>query len=220
MDYILEKQIWTDDDFEQMGWHDCNIYRMQLEKDLVFDIDYILKWNKPDLDGLPFTFWIAPVTLVFKAVQHLSFELDYGFSQHFEINDIDRDGNNWTIATQQGDIRFASEGFEQYMRQQPFFSFGQEISYIERNGYSLERTTNQENPNRNREDVVQGREKDFQDYETVKQRHIAKKQLQQLMKVADNSEVDLKEYLIERRALTDLLSSYNQLLKETRFENW
>jgi hypothetical protein len=220
MDYILEKHIWADRDFEQMGWHDCNIYRMQLKKDLVFDIDYILKWNKPDLEGLPFTFWIAPATLVFKEVQNLSFELDYGFSQHFEISDIERDGNNWTIVTQQGDIRFTSEGYEQYIRQQPFFSFSQDISYIERNGYSLERTTSQENPNRTREDVVQRREKDFQDYETVKQRHVTKKQLEQLMKAADNSEVDLKEYLIERRRLNDLITSYNQLLKETKFENW
>jgi hypothetical protein len=220
MDYILEKHLWTDKDFEQMGWHDSTIYRMQLEKDLSFDIDYILKWNKPDLDGLPFTFWISPATLVFKGVQDLSFELDYGFSQHFEIDDIERDGNQWTISTQQGDIRFTAEGYEQYIRQQPFFSFGLSISYIERNGYSLERTTNQENPNRIREDVVQRREKDFQDYEIVKQRHLTKKELEQLMKTADKSEVDLKEYLIKRRELNELLSSYNQLLKETRFESW
>jgi hypothetical protein len=65
MDYTLEKKVWTDQDFEQMGWHDCNIYKIRLTEDLELDIDYILQWNKPDLEGLPFTFW-ATLAQVFR----------------------------------------------------------------------------------------------------------------------------------------------------------
>jgi len=149
MDYKLEKQVWTDADFEQMGWHDSNIYKIRLTEDLELDIDYILQWNKPDLEGLPFTFWVAPATLVFKSVQDLIFDFDIGFENTFEIEDIEKeDGNRWTIITQQGDIQFKSKGYEQYIRQEPFFEFGQTISFIERYGHSLDRTTNQENPNR------------------------------------------------------------------------
>lgn len=30
--YILEKSIWTQDDFDMMGWHDVHIYGMVIEK--------------------------------------------------------------------------------------------------------------------------------------------------------------------------------------------
>src|SRR3954453_6756640 len=124
MDYQLEKKVWTNTDFEQMSWHDCNIYKIRLTKDLELDIDYILQWNKPDLEGLPFTFWVAPVTLVFTSVQNLTFDFNIAFEDTFEIEDIERSENgkqySWTIITRQGDINFSSEEFEQFIRQQPF----------------------------------------------------------------------------------------------------
>lgn len=221
MTYELEKKIWTDKDFEKMGWHDCNIYKIRLTDDLELDIDYILQWNKPDLEGLPFTFWVAPATLVFKSVQNLTLDFDIGFENAFEIEDIESEGENrWIIITQQGDIQFYSEGYEQYIRQQPFFEFGQTISYIERNGYSLDRTTNQENPNRNREDFVQQRQKDLEDYENVKKRHLKKMELEQLLKARENNELDTKQYLLKKKEIKDQLFSYDYFLKGTKFESW
>jgi len=43
-------------DFDTMGWHDCRIYKVRVSGNLELDIDYIFKWNEPELDGLPFTF--------------------------------------------------------------------------------------------------------------------------------------------------------------------
>lgn len=221
MDYKLSKQVWTTADFEQMGWHDCNIYKIRLTDDLELDIDYILQWNKPDLEGLPFTFWVAPATLVFKSVQNLTFDFGIGFENAFEIEDIEKeDGNCWTIITRQGDIRFNSHGYEQYVRQQPFFEFGQTISFSERNGYSLDKTTNQENPNRNREDIVQQRQKDLEDYENVKKRHLKKQELEQLSKARENNELDTKQYLLKKKEINDQLFSYDYFLKGTKFESW
>jgi hypothetical protein len=221
MTYELEKKIWTDKDFEKMGWHDCNIYKIRLTDDLELDIDYILQWNKPDLEGLPFTFWVAPATLVFKSVQNLTLDFDIGFENAFEIEDIESEGENrWIIITQQGDIQFYSEGYEQYIRQQPFFEFGQTISYSERDGYSLDRTTNQENPNRNREDFVQQRQKDLEDYENVKNRHLKKMELEQLLKARENNELDTKQYLLKKKEIKDQLFSYDYFLKGTKFESW
>lgn len=69
MNYEPEKYLWTDADFEQMGWHDNTIYQINLTKDdLELDIDYIFQWNEPDVEGLPFTFWISPSTLIFTDV--------------------------------------------------------------------------------------------------------------------------------------------------------
>ena len=99
-----------------MGWHDSQIYKVRLTEDLELDIDYILQWNKPDLEGLPFTFWIAPATLVFKKIKDLTFEFATGLEDAFEIEDIERptteNENKWTIITQQGDFQFTCDGFD------------------------------------------------------------------------------------------------------------
>lgn len=221
MAYQLEKKIWTDSDFEKMGWHDNHIYKIRLTKDLELDIDYILQWNSSELEGLPFTFWIAPATLVFKDVKNISFDFDIGLDDSFEIEDIDRENQNqWTIITRQGDIHFTSDGFEQFIRQEPSFQFGQQISYIERYGYSLDKVTNQENPNLSREDVLQQRKQNLEHYENAKKRHIQRLELEKLSHSRDNKEIDTKSYLLRKKEIKELLFSYDFFLKGTHFENW
>jgi len=221
MTYELEKRIWTDSDFDKMGWHDNHIYKIRLTEDLELDIDYIFKWNQPDLEGLPFTFWVAPVTLVFKNIKNLSFEFDTVLQDSFEIEDIDRENKNqWTIITRQGNIQFTSDGYEQFIRQDPSFQFGQTISYIERNGYSLDRVTKQGNPNLVREDAIELRKQNFEHYKNAKKRHIKKQELEQLIKSKDNNEIDTKQYLLKKKEINELLLSYDFFLKGTQFESW
>ena len=221
MTYELEKRIWTDSDFDQMGWHDNHIYKIRLTEDLEMDIDYIFKWNQPDLEGLPFTFWVAPATLIFKNIKNLRFEFNIGFEGNFEIEDIETENKNqWTIITRQGDIEFTSAGFEQFIRQDPSFQFGQTISYTERYGNSLDRITNQENPNLIRDDIIQKRKQDFEHYEYVKKRHQKKQELEELIKSRDNNEIDTKQYLLRKKQINELLFSYDFFLKGTKFENW
>jgi hypothetical protein len=224
MTYELEKQIWTDKDFEQMGWHDCRIYKMHVSKNLELDIDYIFKWNEPELDGIPFTFWVAPATLIFKEIKNLTIELDTAFEDAVEIQDIEREKINdemhWSINTHQGDFKFVSNEYEQFIRQQPFFQFGQTIPFVERNGLSLERTINQENPNRNREDVLQQREKDLEDYEVSKKRHLKREEKELLEKSREDNKIDTKTYLLKKKEINEVLNHYDSLLKDTRFENW
>lgn len=153
MDYTLRKKIFTDADYDQMGWHDCTIYKVRLADDLEMDIDYIVEWVEPEADGFPFSFWVAPATLVFKKVSNVTFEFDAIFLSEFvEIEEIDMErtpeGISWTITTRQGEMQFMAEGFEQYIRQEPFFRLAQSIAISERNGISLDRTTNQPNPYR------------------------------------------------------------------------
>ena len=117
-------------------------------------------------------------------------------------------------------FQFVSNEYEQFIRQQPSFQFGQTISFLERNGLSLERTTNQENPNRNREDVLQQRNKDIDDYEKSKQRHLKRKEKEQLEKAREDNEIDTKTYLLKKKEINEVLNHYDSLLKGTRFENW
>ena len=224
MTYELEKRIWTEADFNQMGWHDCNVYKIGLTDDLEFDIDYILKWNKPEIEGLPFTFWIAPSTLIFKNPRNLTFELNIALGEPIQIDDIENEstseGLKWTIITHKGDIEFYCDGYIQYTRQEPFFEFGQAISYIERFGFHLDRTTQQDNPNRLREDLLAKRKKDFEDYENAKKRHIKRQERDTLIKLKEENKIDTKEYLIKKRELVELIESYDYWLRGTRFENW
>ena len=223
MTYELEKSIWTDKDFDQMGWHDNRIYQISVTEDLALDIDYIFQWNKPELEGLSFTFWAAPATLVFKKVQHLTFDLDTAFDDAIEIEYIERefleDGILWTIITHQGDFRFMSDGFQQFVRQEPFFQFGQTIPFLERFGRSIEQTTTQNNPNRFRDDFVEQRKRDLEHFENVKKRHLKKQEKEQLDKLRENNEIGTKEYLIKKKEIKEMLDFYDYWLKDTRFDN-
>jgi len=222
--YELEKKIWTDADFEKMGWHDCRIYKIRLTDKLELDIDYILQWNKPDIEGLPFTFWVAPATLVFKNINDIQFEIDTAFDEAVEIEDIELNKSDnkiqWIIITQQGDIEFTADGFTQWIRQEPFFQFGQTISYIERYGFSLEQTTEQENPNRIRQDIIEQQKKDFEHYENVKKRQLKRQEKSDLEEQRENGKIDLKDYLTKKKEIKEMLDYFDYWLKNTRFENW
>lgn len=222
--YELEKKIWTEADFHKMGWHDNHIYKTRLTEDLEFDLDYILQWNEPEVEGLPFSFWLAPSTLVFRQIKNLQFEIDTAFNEAIEIEDIElttvENENHWTIVTHQGNLEFISEGFTQYIRQKPFFEFGQTISYIERNGFSLDRTTEQNNPNRFESDLLEQRKKDLEHYENAKKRQLKRHEKESLKQARDSGKIKLKDYLIKKREIKEMLDLYDYWLKETKFENW
>lgn len=221
MTYKLEKRTWTDADYDKMGWHDNRIYKLAVNEDLEMDIDYIVKWNQPDIEGLPFTFWVAPATLVFKNISHLKLDLSMELYNSFEIEGIEREEeNNWSVILRQGVIQFTSPGFVQYIRQDPSFQFEQSISYIERYGYSLDRTTTQENPNLLLDNIIENRKKEAAHYENVKKRQLKRLELEALVKLRELNEIDTKQYLLKKKEINDLLFSYDYFLKGTRFESW
>jgi hypothetical protein len=144
--FEIEKSIWTDADFEQMGWHDCTIYGMALKEgndvlsnELYFDIDYIFKWIHPEQGESSFSFWIAPCTLIFKQVFDLKVDIHAGSSSVFglEIADIYRVAEiesingkpqwKWHIELQQGDIMFEAKGYKQIVKKKPIYFKGPQI---------------------------------------------------------------------------------------------
>ncbi len=150
--YILEKSLWTEDDFKTMGWHDNRIHAISFGEnyELLFDIDYIFDWI---LKGNYYKFQVSPCTLIFENVYDIKFDLDSSGSE-LEIVDIfyenPRRPNNadytkreiefdWIIETQQGNISFTAVGYKQYVRQLPKFLSSQTIELNERGGVSFER---------------------------------------------------------------------------------
>jgi len=222
--YELEKSIWTEKDFELMGWHDAQIYKMALGKDLEFDIDYIFKWNQPELEGLPFTFWVAPATLVFKKAKILSFDFELAMEDVFEIDYIEREVTGekitWLIVTQRGEIEFTCEGFDQYIRQKPLLQFGQTVPYRERMGTSLERVQLENNSYLSSKEYIEARQKTFEYYENARKRHLKRQEMKELNLRRENHQIATKEYLLQKKGINEMIDFYNYWLKGTDFEKW
>jgi hypothetical protein len=134
--YQLEKWVWSEADFEVMGWHDSRIHALAFlldEFEMVFDIDYILQWVHPQIEETHFKFWVSPATLVFENVYDVEFDIG-SFAGKLEIDSIKRDDERpprngqyikkqaewkWIIICQEGEIRFHSTGYKQYIRANP-----------------------------------------------------------------------------------------------------
>jgi hypothetical protein len=130
--YTLKKLVWSDADFEQMGWHDACIHAVATlpeNFELLFDIDYIIHWVVPTLLDQNYKFWVAPATLIFENVSNLEFNWE-SHSGEIVIQDLNRTDEQktpngamtdwqWNLNIIEGDITFRATGYKQYFRRQP-----------------------------------------------------------------------------------------------------
>jgi hypothetical protein len=147
----LAKTTWTDSDFDVMGWHDSRLYGFTVlpeSFEFVFDIDYIVKWVKPEPADQYFSFWVAPATLVFRDAQNIVVAIEMGPLVELEILAITRtpiEGKpgdwRWLIDLTSGEIRFDSTGYSQYIRKLPVFSSSQCLDLEERGDLSYSRAS-------------------------------------------------------------------------------
>src|SRR5687768_4950848 len=112
----LEKDIWSDADFDRMGWHDATIHAFTPFPDdweLAFDIDYIVKWVDPEPPSPYFSFWVAPATLVFRDVSDIEIAIALPSIERLTIDDLSRSDPRetgastdwqWTLRLHQGPI--------------------------------------------------------------------------------------------------------------------
>ena len=148
----LAKGVWTDADFQTMGWHDSHIYAISLLEyedetlpptRLLLDLDYIVQW----VDGQPparhFTFWVAPATLVFDQAWNVTGEFG-PLSGALEVADLHRlppedDHPDWLwhIEGHQFDLRLRAPGYTQHMRRPPLHVARQRLTLAERGGISV-----------------------------------------------------------------------------------
>ena len=165
----VEKYLWTDEDFDVMGWHDVKVWAVAFEPGdgtfeslseeryypiqqgarLLLDLDYIVEWMKPTPPQRYFGFWISPATLVFQNVQQIhGGELDLASDDLWlDIQDLvrsepDRAGvREWTLDGHNFSLTISSTGFRQYLHQPPAFANGQVLSLDQRGGIRFAETT-------------------------------------------------------------------------------
>jgi hypothetical protein len=145
----LEKSIWTDADFDIMGWHDASVWAFAVEGisrgRLLLDIDYLIEWVRPvDVAGA-FNFWICPSTLVFHETADLTMDMDLaGGTDEPSIDSVSRsegdpgDRRVWTIGGHEFTWTVTARGFTQYLRTRPVLSQAQSLTADERGGISFE----------------------------------------------------------------------------------
>lgn len=129
------KEIWTEKDFEEMGWHDSHIHAIFFPNEdltLSLDIDYLFEW---DLDNKlnQYNFWVSPCILYFFNVLNLKIFIDFQDTIGLDIVDLNRKSPHlspdrkmtlwdFEIITDKGDIKFESSGYRQVIIEQPTFS--------------------------------------------------------------------------------------------------
>ena len=114
--------VYTEKDYDSMGWHDCTIYGMSLprpgEYELIFDLDYIFEWIDPEPGSEYYSFKVAKATLCFEKVHDLKINIET--DETLEIEGIQRiSDKEWLIECQEGTLELKAAGFKQYTRERP-----------------------------------------------------------------------------------------------------
>jgi hypothetical protein len=147
----VAKAVWTDADFEQMGWHDCAVHALAFETGsdyqlLLVDLDYIVEWTAPTPPATTYGFWICPATLVFDPAWDLTGDINLqGLGLELWLDALERSGPDqhdmyeWTLAGQRFRLAVHAPGFTQYLRRPPVHSPQQRLSLHERGGLSFDR---------------------------------------------------------------------------------
>ncbi len=135
------KSLWSDQDFQYMGWHDSRIYSLMLPDEdfrISLDIDYIFKWER---SGEKQGFLVSPCNLEFINVSSFKVDIDYNDSMLIFISEIKRFNERLTpngklthwdfeIECDCGSIYFSATGFEQKVRSQPILSKTQDLNKL------------------------------------------------------------------------------------------
>jgi hypothetical protein len=155
-EFELSRTVLTEEAFEEMGWHDCQVHSIAFfpdENEIGFDIDYILKWVKPGSDETYFKFWVSPATLIFHNVNEVKTELEptSGLSIDRIVRSDPRNPINfeyleqkkqewlWNVECMEGEIKMYSIGYSLFLRKPPKLYGKQFLTLAERGGISFSR---------------------------------------------------------------------------------
>ncbi|MBE3654943.1 hypothetical protein [Vibrio navarrensis] len=150
--FELEKEIWTEQDFNIMGWHDATIWSMTANSskfEYLLDLDYIFQWVSPQENETYFKFWVSPVTMVFENAFDINLDIEsqQGLIEvadlHMENPELTPNGkfisHTYRFECQEGELSLKSTGFKMYVRQHPKLLQVQSFELDERGGVNFAR---------------------------------------------------------------------------------
>ena len=153
--YELEKSIWSENDFDLMGWHDATVWSMLAnseEYEYLLDLDYIFKWVDPKENETYFKFWISPVTMAFENASDIVIDIESSqglieISELVMVNPRPSPNGKFTQHTyrfecQEGFISITATGFKMHVRQKPKLIQGQSLDLKDRNGINFNKSLN------------------------------------------------------------------------------
>jgi hypothetical protein len=136
-------ELYTDDDFSSLGFHDCYVYGIRWDCDrftLQLDLDYIVKWVEPEATDDCYRFWVSPAELRFLNVADASVTLNWvGVAPECQIQEIRQHGSRTTpnnsiqkdweieLAAPEGEIVLWATGFELRIKRPPQLSSTQRL---------------------------------------------------------------------------------------------
>ena len=135
---MVVKNKWTNEDFEEMNWHDVQLYSVRFYENnynLTFDNDYLFKWELNEKTK-KYRFWISPCKLTFLDVSDLRIDLDFQNVVGVSVENITRSNGrkspngkmktwDYTIETNVGRISFSATDYVQDVLAQPVLSKSQ-----------------------------------------------------------------------------------------------
>ena len=151
--YQPEKLVWTDQDFEIMGWHDASVWSMVADSEsfeFLIDIDYIFNWVHPGPGETYFKFWVSPTTMVFENASDVRIDIE-SEQGCIEIMDFRREligpspngkftQYKYKFECRQGEIELEATAFKMYVRRAPTLLDRQSFELVTRDGVSFSRT--------------------------------------------------------------------------------
>lgn len=111
------------------NWHDCTVYSMQFDDNLILDLDYILEWK---LKNNSCEYLIAPALLEFSGVSDFRINVKADILNGFEIDKIIFEENKCKIFLQEGIVEFKADRFYQKLTKEPIWKSNQYLSEEER----------------------------------------------------------------------------------------
>ena len=150
----FNRVVWTDADFETMGWHDATIHAVGFQHEgdsaqLLLDLDYIIRWIEPAPPTEHYSFLIAPATLVFENVWDVEGDITAERTL-LVIADLERTGpeddrqenlglQRWTVHGHNLALSFLASGFRQHIRRAAtHVTHAQRLRGDERGGINFE----------------------------------------------------------------------------------
>jgi hypothetical protein len=150
--YNLEKSVWSDSDFAEMGWHDTTLWSTAANPDayeFLIDLDYIFKWVDPAVGETYYKFWVAPATMIFENANAVQFDIESNLGA-IEVADLHRGEpmptpngklteRTYQFECQEGEIKLLATGFKMIVRQRPILLNSQRLTFEARGGVSFAR---------------------------------------------------------------------------------